>query len=639
VRFGQEIAGIQELGALGRGEHTQISTYIGQTVDSELSGNVVDLCPVGALTAKPSRFTARAWEMQQVDSIAPHDGIGSNIHVHLRRNEIIRVVPKQNDAINEIWLSDRDRFSYQGIKAEDRLTVPMIKKDGQWQPTNWETALQVAAEGMKRIVEKHHPDQLGALASPTATLEELYLLQRIMRGLGSDCVDHRLHQIDFSDQAHAPLFPYLGLPIVELERCNTALIIGSHLRKEQPLLNHRLRKASMNGANILFINPIAYDFNDMRIAQQIIATPNDLIPTLAGVAKALLGDKVNVIPHKLEDLLADAKVTEEQQTLAQRLKTGEHRLILLGNLATAHPQFALIRALAVAIAKLTDAKLGYGAEAGNSAGAWLAGALPHREAAGMPISTPGVDAYTMLNKGLKGYVLLGVEPELDSYDGAKALENLQKAEFVVSLTAYVTPAMQTYANVLLPISVFTETSGTYVNNAGTWQSFTAATRPKHEVRPGWKVLRVLGNLLNVRGFDYDSSEQVRNEVREKLAEKTADNLNSWLIPQDLTMRAVDGLQRITEFPMYSADALVRRASALQFTRDAISAKGVHINSKVAAQVGATKLESLQVRQNTAKISLPVVIDERVPDGCVLIYAGQAENIALGSWHSWVELTA
>ncbi|MEZ5671829.1 MAG: NADH-quinone oxidoreductase subunit NuoG [Thiotrichaceae bacterium] len=638
VRFGQEIAGIQELGALGRGEHTKISTYVGQTVDSELSGNVVDLCPVGALTAKPSRFNARAWELQQADSIAPHDGIGSNIHVHLRRGEIIRVVPKQNDAINEIWLSDRDRFSYQGLKAEDRLTVPMIKKDGQWQPTDWGTALQAAAEGMKRIVEKSEPDQLGALASPTATLEELYLLQRLVRGLGSDCVDHRLHQIDFSDQAHTPLFPYLGLPIADLERCNTVLIIGSHLRKEQPLLNHRLRKASMNGANILFINPIAYDFNDMRIAQQLVAAPNDLIATLAGIAKSLLTGEANVIPQQLEDLLADAKVTEEQQTLAQCLKTGEQRLILLGNLATAHPQFALVRALAVAIAKLSGAKLGYGAEAGNSAGAWLAGALPHREAAGKPISTPGLDAYAMLTQGRKGYVLLGVEPELDSYDGAKALENLQKAEFVVSLTAYITPTMQTYANVLLPISVFTETSGTYVNNAGTWQSFTAVVTPKHEVRPGWKVLRVLGNLLNISGFNYDSSEQVRNEVSEQLGQKTADNLNSWQVPADLTAHSVNGLQRITELPIYATDAIVRRASALQFTRDATTAKGVHLNSKVAAQVGTNEQATLQVRQNTAKISLPVVIDERVPDGCVLIYAGQAENVALGAWHGWVELT-
>jgi len=257
----------------------------------------------------------------------------------------------------------------------------------------------------------------------------------------------------------------------------------------------------------------------------------------------------------------------------------------------------------------------------------------------MPISTPGVDAYTMLNKGLKGYVLLGVEPELDSYDGAKALENLQKAEFVVALTAYVTDTMKTYANVLLPISVFTETSGSYVNNAGTWQSFTAVVTPKNDVRPGWKVLRVLGNLLNISGFDYDSSEQVRNEVCEKLGQKTADTLNSWHVPSDLTARKVDGLQRITELPIYAADMVVRRASALQLTRDATTAKGVHINSNVAAQIGITEAKPVQVRQNTAKVSLPVVIDERVPDGCVLIYGGQAENVALGSWHDWVELTA
>ena len=625
VRFSQEISGIQEMGAVGRGEHTEIGTYIQKHVTSELSGNMIDLCPVGALTSKPFRYSARAWEMQQHDTIAPHDAVGSNIHLHVRRNKVMRVAPKENEAINEIWISDRDRFSYQGLTAKDRLTTPMIKKDGTWLRTDWENALAHAAEGLKK-----QGNAVGALASSTATIEELYLLQKLMRGMGSQNIDHRLHQVDFSDQNEAPLFPYLGQPITDLEQNDATLVIGSHLRKEQPLINHRLRKSTLHGAKVMLVNPIDYEFN-LPIAEKIITTA--WIENLAGIAKALI--EKGTVPAGMADLLADIKVNDTQTAIAQNLQTGNKQTILLGQLATAHPQFSVIRALAATIAKLTGATLGYLGE-GNTAGACLAGVLPHKGVAGETITSPGLDAHTMLTKGLKGYLLLGIEPELDSWNSAAALATLNKADFVVSLNPYMTPTMESYVDVILPMALFPETSGTYVNNEGNWQSFNGAITPPGETRPAWKILRVLGNLLDLDEFDYISSDQVRDELQTTIGDKMPDNQNAWKIPNSL-IDSNEGLQRITEMPIYSVDALVRRANALQHTMDAKIAKGVHINAKLAAQLNMVENTQAQVKQDGEQVILPVVIDERVPDDNVLIYAGKIAK--LGAWHGPIELSA
>lgn len=635
VRFSQEITGIQELGATGRGEHTLIGTYIEKNVTSELSGNVIDLCPVGALTSKPFRFAARAWELQQCDGIAPHDSVGSNIYLHVRRNQVLRVTPRENEGINEVWISDRDRFSYEGLTAPDRLTVPMIKKEGVWQSTQWEKALAFAVEGLKKVIHSQGAKAVGALASPTATLEEFYLLQKLMRGLGSPHIDHRLRQVDFSDQDQAPLFPYLGQTISELETCHSALVIGSHLRKEQPLLNHRLRKAALQGAKILLINPIDYEFN-FPIAHQLISSPGEWVKHLAAVAKALLDNPGTLIPEAMQKLLADVTVTDDHRKMAQLLRSGTQRTVLLGNLVTTHPQFALIRALAATIAKLGETKLGYLGEACNTTGAWLAGMLPHRQAGGVPTDPIGMDAYAMLTQGLKAYVLLGLEPELDSWNGAAALASLQKAEFVVSLSAYRTPVMESYADVILPLASFAETSGTFVNIEGRWQSFTGAVPPPQEARPGWKILRVLGTLLNVEGFGHLSSEEVKKEVQAKIAPFQIDNKTAWQIPSTLTFEIPQKWQRITEMPIYSGDALVRRATALQRTLEAQSVQGIRINPREAAQLNLNEGHQVKVTQGSQR-SLPLVIDERVPDQCVLIYAGQSANIDLGPWYGPINL--
>jgi NADH-quinone oxidoreductase subunit G len=639
VRFSQEIAGIQELGATGRGEHTVIGTFIENNVASELSGNVIDLCPVGALTSKPFRFAARAWELQQRETIAPHDAVGSNLEVHIRRNQVLRVAPRENEAVNEVWLADRDRFSYEGLTAPDRLTTPMIKKDGKWQATDWEKALAFAAESLKEVVKKHGNQALGGLASPTATVEELYLLQKVVRGLGSANLDHRLRQVDFSDQQEAPLFPYLGQAIVELETCDAALVIGSHLRKEQPLLNHRLRKAALRGAKVMLVNPVDYEFN-FPLAEKIIASPTALVANVAGIAKALWDNPGTLIPTQIQKLLANVTVTETHRTMAQQLRTGQKRTVLLGNLATAHPQFAVLRALAAVIVKLTNARLGYLGEANNTAGAWLAGMLPHRGPAGQPVAKTGLDVQAMLTSGLKGYILLGLEPELDSWNGAAALAALKQAEFVVSLSAYQTPTIESYAKVMLPIALFAETSGTYVNVEGRWQSFTGVVTPPGEARPAWKILRVLGNLFDLAGFDYMASDEVREELHQQVGDKLPDNRLAWKIPSSLsTEEAVKGLQRITEMPIYSTDALVRRAGALQRTLDAKMTTGIHIHPKVANQANLSPGKPAKVKQNGTTINLPVVIDERVPEDGVLIYAGQLAHIDLGGWHGRVEVSA
>ncbi len=608
VRFGIEIAGVQEMGATGRGDTTLIGTYIEKSVDSELSGNIVDLCPVGALTAKPSRYAARAWELQQLESIAPHDSLGSNIYVHVRRNQVIRVVPKDNETINEVWLSDRDRFSYQGLNAADRLTVPMIKQDGQWQQTDWETALAFAVDSLKDIIKSHSTSDIGALASPVATLEELYLLQKLMRGIGTNNIDHRLRQTDFSDQDVAPLYPSLGQAITDIEISNSILVIGSNLRKEHPLINHRVHKASKKGASVNFINPVNYTFN-YKIAHQAVVAPASMVVTLAGIAKAFNVD----LPVELNDVSAN----EIQIAIAENLKSGDKKTILLGNIATQHHQFSIIRALAVAIAKATGATLGYLPEAANNTGAWLAGMLPHRGAAGLA-TDKGLDARAMLSKGLKAYILLGTEPELDSNVASSiVIENMKQA-FTISLSAYASDTTKECADVLLPIAAFTETSGTYVNLEGQWQSFSGAVAPKGEARPAWKVLRVLGNLFDIDGFDYTDSTQVRDELKAAVSDKQVDNSVAGEITN--VSSADDGIQLIHETPMYALDSLVRRSSALQDTVDSKRAANIYVNPNLAQQKGLRT--QAKVSQNGVEVILPVEIDERIPDNCVLLYRAE-----------------
>jgi NADH-quinone oxidoreductase subunit G len=609
VRFGAEIAGIRELGATGRGEHMTIGTYIEKSIDSELSGNVIDLCPVGSLTSRPYRYQARPWELVQRQAIAPHDSLGSNLNLHVRGERVMRIHPRDNEAINECWISDRDRFSYEGLYSEERLTAPLVKSGEKWEESDWEHALEVAAKGLKSV-----NSSVGALLSPSATLEELHLAQKLIRGLDSDNIDFRLRQSDF--RGDEPAFPWLGQSITELEQVESALVIGSYLRKELPMLNHRLRKAAMNGAAVSFVNPLELDLNYR--AQQLVNTPAGMISDLAAVAKAL---------GAAGGLIDDAQPGEQHQTVAAALKDAKAGAVLLGNLATAHPDYSLIRSLATAIADAAGAKLGYLPEAANSVGARIAGALPQAE---------GKNADTMLNDPCKGYLLLGVEPGRDFWNPARARKALSGAQCVVALSSFRSPDLEAVADVILPLAGFAETSGTYVNAQGDWQSFAGATVPVGEARPGWKILRVLGNLLDIQGFDQVSSEEVLAEVKSAAADLKPNNGAGVSLSAEQRTPNGGTLVRIGDVPIYSVDPLVRRAPALQKTADAAAA-AIRVNSRVAAAAGLEEGVEAAVVQEGGRAQLPVIIDASVPDGCVRVPAAVSGTEMLGGQFGEVSL--
>jgi len=621
VRFGEEIAGVRELGATGRGERMEIGTFIERTVDSELSGNVIDLCPVGALTSKPFRFSARAWEMTQHEAIAPHDGVGSNLYVHVRRGEVMRVVPRENEAVNETWISDRDRFSYLGLAAKDRLTVPMVRRGGRLEAVDWPTALQAAADGLKRVLAEGGPGQIGALASPSAAVEELYLLQKLLRALGSQNVDHRLREVDTSDQGRAPLHPGLGMPIAALERVDAALLVGSNLRKDHPLLGHRLRKAVLGGAAVMAVNPVRYPF-PFVLSEGILTTPREMPAALAGIAVAL-GAK---LPGELAQLAAGVSAKASSAAIARRLRAAERPVLILGDLALAHPTASLLRALADAIAAAAGATVATLPAGGDAAGAWLAGAVPHRGPGGVRVPQPGLSAHGMLEAGLGAYLCLGIEPGLECWDGALARRALAGARWRVALTSYLSPDWEDLADVVLPVAAFLENGGTYVNAEGRWQGFAAIVAPPGEARPTWKVLRVLGNQLGLAGFDQALAGEVREELRATLGDRVSAEGDARWTPPPLPQPAE--VVRLGELPIYGVDTIVRRSAALQRTADAPGAV-VRVAGALAARLGLATGEFARVAQGDGAATLQVVVDERVADGCAVIPAGLPATAGLG----------
>lgn len=555
VRFGKEIAGIREMGETGRGEHMEIGTYIAKSVDSEVSANIVDLCPVGALTAKPSLFKARAWEMQKTDSIAAHDCLGSNISIHSRRHEVIRVVPNDNESINEVWISDRDRFSYEALNSDNRLTKPMVKKDGVWKETDWQTALNVVLDGINKVKETQGADSLAALASPSSTTEELFLLQKLMRGIGSNNIDTRLLRTDFSAESSDPLYPSLGMEIDALQKLDATLLVGSNLRKEQPVAAIQIRKSTRDG-QVMAINPENFEYN-FRTHPELVVEPAKMLSELAAVAKAL---------SEMEGVEADAaikalevEVNDDHKAIAEQLKNAEKAAVLFGQHACNHADFSKLAAIATAIANMSGASFGTFSDGANSAGAHLAGAISHRGAAGSEV-TPGKNTAQMLEGDIKGFILHNVEPVLDCSPAAK--KAMDDAHLVVALSAFKDGEVSEYADVMLPMAAFSETSGTFVNVAGTWQTFQAAVAAKGEARPGWKILRVLGNLLDLPGFDYVSSEDILNELQLML-DGAEERKANWSIPASVAGTAEAANVR----SIYQIDSLVRRAPALQATLD------------------------------------------------------------------------
>ncbi len=627
VRFGSEIAGIREMGAIGRGEHMSIGTYVSETVDHELSGNIIDLCPVGALTSKPFSFQARAWELTQSDSVASHDGVGSNVHLHVRRNRLLRVHPRDNEAVNETWISDRDRFSYQGLYADDRLQRPLIKKQDQWQETDWDEALERVAKKLKDIAGRD-ASRLGTLVSPRATLEEMYLAQKLTRGLGSANIDCRLRQGDFADSA-APLFPWLGSSIADLETADMVLVIGANLRKEQPLLAHRVRKAAREGAEVVFVNP--FELVIAHEATQIVDSPSGLLHALAGVAKGL-----GVREAGARGLVPKIDATDAQKALGSRLRDADKSVVLLGNLAAASPEYTVFRGLAHAIAEAAGATIGYLPDSANSTGASLAGALPHILPGAKAADSAGTDALGMLSEPHRAYLLMGFEPGLDTWNPVVSQATLANADFIVALSPWRSASLEAVADVILPVGDFAETAGTYVNAEGLWQSFQGAVAAPGDARPAWKVLRVLGNMLDLDGFDYAGARDIREELRGVCEGVTPNNNPRNELIGTLAETSEGGLCRIGDVPIYAADALVRRAAALQHTADAI-AFGVWINPAEAGRLGVANGDTVAVKQANDSVQTVVTLDASIPEGCVRIPAALDGSERLGAPYGPVTL--
>jgi NADH-quinone oxidoreductase subunit G len=597
VRFGGEIAGLRELGATGRGEHMQIGLYIEHSVGSELSGNVIDLCPVGALTAKPSRYKARSWEMSEFSGIAPHDGVGSNLRIHARRHDVIRVVPRENEALNQTWISDRDRFSYQGLYSDDRATTAMRRDGDRLVEAEWQPTLQAVAKALKDA----DGDGIGVLVSPSATLEEQYLAARLARGLGCKHVDHRLRQRDFRGDAGDPPLPWIGQPIADLATNQATLLVGSWLRKDQPMLNHRVRQSVLDGGEVMLINPIGYDFN-YDIAVEVVCRPSAMAAELAGVAAALGADTAGI----------ETTPDKAHQAIADSLRQAERGTVLLGTAALMHPDFAVLRALAANIAAAADVTLGFVGAGGNDTGAWMAGVLPHRGIAGAA-DGGGLNARAMLEQPRGLYVLVGFEPEYDVADPALLARALDGAT-VVALSAYRSPWLDRFADYLLPIAAFAETSGTLVNLQGDAQSFRGVTAPPGDARPGWKVLRVLGNLCDVSGFDYVESTDVRDELLARCRGFAPDN-GVGALPGPLATQQPSEWERVGGVPAYAVDASVRRAHALQITPDAWGAV-VRLNRRAAGQLGLAADDAVRVAQDGNSAEFRLVLDDDVPDDCV-----------------------
>ena len=502
VRFGREVAGIREMGAVGRGEHTEISTYIEKSVDSEVSGNIIDLCPVGALTAKPSRYQARAWEMVQYDSISPHDCIGANVHVHTRRNEIIRVAPKENEAVNEVWLSDRDRYSYESLTKSNRLLAPMIKQNGEWQETDWETALEKTASKLNMISETDGGEHIGALGSPIATTEELYLLQKIIRGLGSNNIDHRLRISDFSGQEHESLYPQLGINLAEVEELDACLLVGANLRKDQPLAAIRIRKATRHG-QVAAINARKI-YNNFKVKHELVVEPDKWILELAGIAKYLLDTSENPeISNKLkglDELVEDVEVKLSHKDIGDMLLSNKRASVIVGLSGVEFGQANHIRVLSKVIAQLSESTYGFLSHGGNSAGAYLAGAIPHRGPAGADVQVGGETAHQMLSEGKKGLILLKTEACKDSVLGEQARQTIKKSEFIVSLSAFADDEAFEYADVILPIAGFFESAGSYVNANGLWQEFSASINAPGQSKPAVEDFTSVREFIKFKEF-------------------------------------------------------------------------------------------------------------------------------------------
>ena len=626
VRFGQEVAGVMELGMINRGEHSEITTFVGQTVDSELSGNMIDICPVGALTSKPFRYAARTWELVRKRSISPHDAVGANTTVQIKANHVMRVVALENEAINECWISDRDRFAYEGLNSPDRLTTPMVKQNGQWLETDWQSALDYVVHSLGDIQKQHGSQALAALAHPIASTEELYLLQKVMRGLGSQQIESRLRQTDTRGSA---VLPWLGMPIAKLGELKRVLVIGSHLRKDLPLIAARVRTATKQGLKVYRLDAGGNDWL-MPIAAHLKSKPSQWVDQLGQIAQAIAQAKSISSPSGLavKSVSREAQMIADQLLSNTKLESPEPQAILLGSLAIAHPNASDLHVLAEFIATHTGCTFGFLCEGGNSVGAQLVGATQGNQGS--------ID--TVLQSKARAYVMLHVEPLNDLPNPQQARSALQAADTVIAMSAYTSPDLLELADVILPITPYTETIGSYVNMAGQVQTIQPSVRPLADARPAWKVLRALGSLLNLEGFLYNLPEEVYADAFAKPVQDLLNN--SFTATPEIQQRIpiAAALERLADQPIYSSDAIVRRAPALQRTRDAKDATMVGVGQTLWTQLSLQAGDRVVLAQNGHTVEASVLLQPDLADGVVRIATATELSGQLASMSGEVSLS-
>jgi len=607
VRFGQEVAGEMELGMIHRGEHSEITTVAGDTIDSELSGNMIDICPVGALTSKPFRYSARTWELSRRKSVSPHDSTGANLIVQVKNNRVMRVVPLENEDVNECWIADRDRFSYESVNSDDRLTQPMVKQNGEWQVTDWTTALEYVGRSLTEIKREHGAASIGAIGSAHSTVEELHLLAKLVRGLGSQNIDHRVRHADFTAPEGVR---WLGTSIASLSTLQRVLVVGSFLRKDHPLFASRLRQATRKGAKIHSLHAVQDDWL-MPLASTLTVAPSAWVQTLAEIAAAVAAEKGATAP-------VSANVTDAAKAVAASLLSGERKAVLLGNAAAQHPQASGLLSLANWIGEQTGASVGYLTESANTVGAQLVNALP---------GEGGLNAQQILTGSLKAVVLLNTEPAFDAANPAAAVRALQGASLVVALTPFKNAALDV-ADVLLPVAPFSETSGTFVNAEGRAQSFHGVVKPLGDTRPAWKVLRVLGNVLNLDGFSQETSEEVRAEALGDIASIPARLSNKTSVSAKPAATST-ALERVSDVMIYATDSLVRRATSLQLTKDA-RPPVAGLSASLWAELGLNGTAAVRLKQGDAIAVLSAQLDPTLAANAVRVPAGHPATAGLGS---------
>ena len=608
VRFGQEVAGVMELGMVNRGEHSEITTFTGQTVDSELSGNMIDICPVGALTSKPFRYAARTWELARKSSVSPHDSLGANTSVQTKSNKVMRVVALENEAINECWISDRDRFAYEGLNSADRITTPMVKQGGQWLETDWESAMNYVAHSLKTISAESGPEAIGALAHPISSTEELYLLQKIVRDLGSNQVETRLGQTDISGAASAP---WLGMPIAALSTLDRALVIGSFLRKDQPLVAVRLREGAKKGLQVLRIDAGGDDWLIPAIG--IAARPSAWLNSLGEIAIAVAKVKSVSTPAGL----ATIPVSALAQQMADSLLSGSTTSVLLGSAAIAHPQASDLHVLAQFIAEQTGATLGFLPVGGNAVGASL-------------VKANGAGVESLLSGDRRAVLLMNIEPDADLPNPVMARVALAKANTVIALSAFKSPDIMEVADVILPITPFTETVSTFVNAEGRVQTIQPAVKPLGDSRPAWKVLRTLGCLLGLDGFLFNMPEEVLGDAMDVSYCAHLSNQSTATGLSNLNLAPANGLERVSDVGIYAGDQIVRRSSALQLTRDAKRGNQVGLGQALFTELGLKEGDAVRVMQGSQSVDMPATLEANLAQDVVRISAGTKASTRLGS---------